>query len=176
MTKLAIVGRIDVASGCVGKVLPLLMAHRDRCLRDEPGTLHFDVVLPREDQTAVLVYEVYESDAAFDVHWSGPNVARVRAEAGEMIVKISGTRCTLVEGEKSPTASCDPTHQYLRFVERLERLEAEKKLLSDKMQNMVEEMTETEAQHVGESLRHDHELARHTLEAHIRQLHSPPVE
>jgi quinol monooxygenase YgiN len=108
------------------KVLPLLMAHRDRCLRDEPGTLRFDVLLPRDDKTAILLYEVYESDAAFDVHWSGPHVARVRAEAGEMIVKLGGTRCTLVEGEKGPTASSDPTHQYLRLVERLERLEAEK--------------------------------------------------
>jgi hypothetical protein len=41
---------------------------------------------------------------------------------------------------------------------------------------MIEEMTEMEAQRLGESLLHDHATARHALEAHFRQLHSPPVE
>jgi hypothetical protein len=43
--KLAIVGKIEVAQGCVEKVLPLLMAHRERCLKDEPGTLAFEVLV-----------------------------------------------------------------------------------------------------------------------------------
>ena len=175
MPKLAIVGRIEVASGCVEKVLPLLIAHGDRCLRDEPGTLHFDVLLPRDDKQAILLYELYENDLAFDRHWNGASIARFRAEAGGMIGKITGTRCSLVEGESSRTPG-DLTDRYLRLVDRLERLEAEKKVLSNEMQNMIEGMTEAEAQRVGESLRQDHEIARQALEAHVRQLHSPPVE
>jgi quinol monooxygenase YgiN len=152
------------------------MAHRDRCLRDEPGTLQFEVLRPREEETAILVYKVYESDAAFDVHWKGPHVARVRAEAGEMIVKITATRWTLVERQRRRKTDSDVTEHYLRLVERIERREDEKKFLSDEMQNMVETMTEAEAQRVSESLRHGHEIARQTLEAHVRQLHSPLVE
>jgi quinol monooxygenase YgiN len=176
MPKLAIIGRIEVASGCVEKVLPLLVAHGDRCLRDEPGTLHFEVLRPREEATAILIYEIYESDSAFDVHRNGASIARLRAEAGDMIVKISGTPCTLVERKSSPMTSSEPTDRYLRLVDKLERLEAEKRALTNEIQNMIEVMTEAEAQRVGENLRHGHEMARQALEAHIRQLHSPPVE
>jgi quinol monooxygenase YgiN len=95
--KLAIVAKIEIAPGSVDKVLPLLTAHRDRCLKDEPGTLAFEILKPREDDTALLIYEVYQDDAAFDAHWKGASVARAQEEAGEMIVKITGTRCALVE-------------------------------------------------------------------------------
>ena len=49
MPKLAIIGTLEVAPGRKVEVLPLLMAHRARCLKDEPGTLQFEVLVPRED-------------------------------------------------------------------------------------------------------------------------------
>ena len=97
MPKLAIIGTLEVAPGRKDEVLPLLMAHRARCLKDEPGTLQFEVMVPREDDTKVLLYEVYRDDAAFDVHWNGTSVARLREEAAGMIVKVYGTRCALAE-------------------------------------------------------------------------------
>jgi len=97
LPKLAIIGTLEVAPGRKDEVLPLLMAHRARCLKDEPGTLQFEVLSPREDDTKVLLYEVYRDDAAFHVHWNGTSVARLREEAAGMIVKVYGTRCALVE-------------------------------------------------------------------------------
>ena len=97
MPKLAIIGTLEVAPGRKVEVLPLLMAHRARCLKDEPGTLQFEVLVPREDDTKVLLYEVYRDDAAFNVHWNGTSVARLREEAAGMIVKVYGTRCALAE-------------------------------------------------------------------------------
>jgi quinol monooxygenase YgiN len=73
------------------------MAHRARCLKDEPGTLQFEVLAPREDDTKVLIYEVYQDDAAFDVHFNGPSIARAREEAAGMMLKLYGTRCALIE-------------------------------------------------------------------------------
>ena len=46
MPKLAIVATIEVAPERRDQLLPLLMAHRGRCLKDEPGTLQFDVLAP----------------------------------------------------------------------------------------------------------------------------------
>jgi len=66
MSKLVIMGTVEVAPGTRDRVLPLLMAHKARCLRDEPGTLQFEVVLPRENDSRMLIYEVYQDDAAFD--------------------------------------------------------------------------------------------------------------
>jgi (4S)-4-hydroxy-5-phosphonooxypentane-2,3-dione isomerase len=95
MSKLAIVGKLEIAPGHLDRVLPLLMAHRARCLANEPGTLQFEVLLPHDDQTKVLIYEVYADDTAFQVHWNGPSTARLREEAVGMIVGVTGTRCAL---------------------------------------------------------------------------------
>jgi quinol monooxygenase YgiN len=83
MTQLAIIARIEVVPGHIQDVLPLLTAHRDRSLRDEPGTLKFEVLRPRDEDTVILLYELYEDEAAFDVHWNAPFIARFRQEAGE---------------------------------------------------------------------------------------------
>jgi autoinducer 2-degrading protein len=97
MPKLAIVATIEITPGRREEFLPLLMAHRTHCLKDEPGTLHFEVLVPRDDNSKVLLYEVYKDDAAFDVHFSGPSITRLREQAAGMIVKLQGTRCGLAE-------------------------------------------------------------------------------
>lgn len=96
MAKFAIVATFDVAEGRMDEFLPLLLAHRDRCLKDEPGTLRFDVLRPGNEENKVMLYEVYEDDAAFQVHWNGPSVARMRAETPEMVTKLAGIRCSLL--------------------------------------------------------------------------------
>ena len=80
-----------------------LMAHKGRCLKDEPGTLQMEVLMPREDHAKLLVYEVYRDDAAFDVHRNGRSLAQWREETAGMIVKFSVTRYTPVESEASIT-------------------------------------------------------------------------
>lgn len=97
MPKFALIATIEIAPGHTEDFVRLLMAHRARCLRDEPGTLQFDVLLPREDATGVMLYELYRDEAAFDTHSNGPSLARLREEATGMMMKVSGTRCTLAE-------------------------------------------------------------------------------
>ena len=96
-SKLAVIGTIEVAPGRRDEILRLLIAHRARCLKDEPGiVLQFDVLAPLEDDTKVLLYEVYQDDAAFDVHRTGPSIAQWRKESAGMIVKAGLTRCALL--------------------------------------------------------------------------------
>ena len=97
MPQLAIMGRVEAAPGHLEDLLALLKAHRDRCLRDEPGTLEFELFRPREDSSAILVYELYQDDAAFETHRNAASMARFRAEGAEMNIKITATRCTPVE-------------------------------------------------------------------------------
>jgi autoinducer 2-degrading protein len=97
MSKLVIMGTIEVAPGKRDHVVPLLTAHGARCLKDEPGTLEFRVVIPRDEDSKVLIYEVYQDDAAFEVHRNGPSIAQWREETAGMIVKVIATKCTPVE-------------------------------------------------------------------------------
>jgi quinol monooxygenase YgiN len=50
------------------------------------------VLRPQNDEHQVMLHEVYTDDAAFQVHWNGPHVARMRAETTGMVAKLSGTR------------------------------------------------------------------------------------
>ncbi|MGY3549018.1 autoinducer 2-degrading protein [Bradyrhizobium sp. USDA 4472] len=97
MSKLAIMGTVEFAPERRDQVLPLLMAHRARCLKDEPGTLRFEVVLPREDYSRILIYEVYQDDDAFEVHRNAPSRAQWLQDTTGMDVKVIATRCSPVE-------------------------------------------------------------------------------
>jgi len=88
---------IEVAPGRRDQLLSSLEAHKARCLEDEPGTLQFEILLPKDEDAKVLSYEVYRDEAAFEVHRNGPSLARWREETIGMAVKIYATRCTVVE-------------------------------------------------------------------------------
>jgi len=97
MPKFANVVTIKVAQGRRDQLLPLLSAHKARSLKDEPGTLQFEILLPRDDDTKVVSYEVYRDDTAFEIHRNGPSLARLRKEIAGMVVKLHGTRCAVVD-------------------------------------------------------------------------------
>jgi autoinducer 2-degrading protein len=97
MAKFANVVTVEVSRGRRDQLLPLLMAHKARCLKDEPGTLHFEILLPHDDDTKVLTYEVYRDAAAFEVHRNGSSFARFREETAGMVDKIYATRCVIVD-------------------------------------------------------------------------------
>ena len=97
MPKFANVVTIEVAAGQRDQILTSLAAHKARCLRDEAGTLQFEILLPKNGDTTVLSFEVYQDDAAFEVHRSGRSLAQLRAEIAGMTVKLHGTRCAVVD-------------------------------------------------------------------------------
>jgi quinol monooxygenase YgiN len=96
MPKLANVITIDVAPGRREDVVASLLAHKAR-LKAEPGTLQFEVMLPKDDDTKVQAYEVYRDADAFDVHLRGPSLAQWKEETAGMVVKLQGVRCTVVD-------------------------------------------------------------------------------
>lgn len=97
MAKFANVVTVEVSRGRRDQLLPLLMAHKTRCLEDEPGTLQFEILLPHDDDTKVLTYEVYRDAAAFEAHRNGSSFARFREETAGMVDKIYATRCVIVD-------------------------------------------------------------------------------
>ena len=97
MPKFANVVTIEVALGRRDQLLFLLEAHRARSLKDEPGTLQFEILLPKDDDTKVLSYEVYRDDAAFETHRNGRSLAQLREDIAGIVVKLHGTRCAVVD-------------------------------------------------------------------------------
>lgn len=71
--------------------LPIVKAHRERCLRDEPGTIQFDVLTVNDDDTKLMLYEVYENSEAFDAHWNGESIKQTMAEIEALGIKVTIT-------------------------------------------------------------------------------------
>ena len=94
MSKFAVVATYDIAPEQIGVFLPLLKAHRERCLRDEQGTLRFDILQPDHN---LMLYEVYEDEAAFQAHRNGESVARFMQEAAHVERKLTFIQCALLD-------------------------------------------------------------------------------
>ena len=96
MPKFANVVTIEVAPGHRDQVVTLLAAHKAR-LNSEPGTLQFEVLLPKDDDTKVLSFEMYRDVAAFEAHLHGPSLAQLLKETAGMVMKLHGGRCAVVD-------------------------------------------------------------------------------
>ena len=94
MTELVVIGTVEFEAGARDSMLPILLRHRARCLRDEPGTIAFEVLVPAKESDRVLLYERYADRAAFDAHWNGDSMALAKREAGDQLKGITGIFCT----------------------------------------------------------------------------------
>ena len=64
----------------------LLMDENARAsVRDEPGCRRFDVVEPRGEPGRILLYEIYDDEAAFDAHCRSEHFARFDAESAALV-------------------------------------------------------------------------------------------
>jgi quinol monooxygenase YgiN len=97
MSKLAIVATIKTVSGKRDEYLKHLKAHAQRCLSTEPGTLKFEILVPKEEADTLLLYEVYATAEAFQVHWTGPSLQQIKQDAAGLQVSLTGVRCDIAE-------------------------------------------------------------------------------
>src|SRR5262245_61946179 len=74
MPKFANVVTIEVTPGHRDQVVTSLAAHKAR-VKDEPGTLQFEVLPPQGDDTKVFSFEMYRDAAAFEAHWCSSGFA-----------------------------------------------------------------------------------------------------
>jgi quinol monooxygenase YgiN len=97
MTRFVVIATVDVAEGRMEEIIPLLLAHRDRCLKDEPGTLRFEILRPNETENKLMAYEEYQDEAAFQTHSNGASLARVVAETAGMIANLDTVDCSIMD-------------------------------------------------------------------------------
>jgi quinol monooxygenase YgiN len=97
MAKLAIVATIKIVAGKRDEYLTHLRAHGQRCLATEPGTLKFDILVPKEEADTLMLYEVYASPEAFQSHWTGASMQQIKQDTAGMQISLTGVRCDLAE-------------------------------------------------------------------------------
>jgi (4S)-4-hydroxy-5-phosphonooxypentane-2,3-dione isomerase len=87
---------LDVRPDLREQLLAGIRAQGAASLEREPGCLQFDVCVDQENPNRVLLYEVYEDQAAFDAHGGTPHFAVWRAVADECVERVERTLATIV--------------------------------------------------------------------------------
>ena len=82
---LAIVVDIDLHPGRSDDFLALIRTNAAGATRDEPGCRRFDVCLDSDRPESVLLYEVYDDEAAFKAHRASPHFAAYDAASPPLI-------------------------------------------------------------------------------------------
>jgi quinol monooxygenase YgiN len=93
-----IVAEFEVKPDRLEQFLELARADASQSVANEPGCRQFDVTLDREQPNRVVLYEVYQDEAAFDAHLQTPHLAAFRAGIEDLIVSRQVRRLTRVHG------------------------------------------------------------------------------
>jgi quinol monooxygenase YgiN len=56
-----------------------------KAARTEPGCRQFDVLVDPKDRTRIMLYEIYNDEAAFEAHQQTPHFKKYLAEAVPML-------------------------------------------------------------------------------------------
>lgn len=93
MNRVALMVTVEFEPQSRDAVLRALLDHRERCLKEEPGTLQFEVLVPLEDPSRLLLFELYADDSALSLHSKGSSIARFRGEVAGKVLRVTSTRC-----------------------------------------------------------------------------------
>jgi autoinducer 2-degrading protein len=75
---------------------------RDSCVH-EPGCRRFDVLIPKDGDDRVFLYEIYDDRAAFDAHLKSPHFDVFNRESEAFVLTKNVSQFTLVcEGSQRP--------------------------------------------------------------------------
>jgi (4S)-4-hydroxy-5-phosphonooxypentane-2,3-dione isomerase len=79
----SVLSHLTIKPHHVDEFVTLIREHASETLRDEPGTLRFDVIQDETTANHFYVHETYVDEAAFQTHMHGPigkrNFPRIRA-------------------------------------------------------------------------------------------------
>ena len=92
MSRIMIVVEFEVKSDHRNQFIELMKEHAQRS-RAEDGCQQFDVLLPQEDHSRVLLVEAWRDQAALDVHSKTPTMATLRETYQPWLLNRRATRC-----------------------------------------------------------------------------------
>ena len=96
--RIALFVTIDLKRGRREDYLILAHEHQRRVLKNEKGCKQFDVLIPEKPENRVHLFEVYEDEAALDLHMNTDHMEINRENSEPMITNKVLNRCTISGG------------------------------------------------------------------------------
>lgn len=82
--------------GCFERFRALVVDNARASVRDEPGCRRFDVFVPEGGADRILLYEIYDDEAAFAAHLATPHFAAFDKESAPLVADRTVTRNRLL--------------------------------------------------------------------------------
>jgi quinol monooxygenase YgiN len=95
MSKVALNVVLEFKPESKEEIVRSLLAHRQRCLKDEPGTIQFEIMVPIEEPSKLFLFELYADESAFAAHSQGTSLARYLEEVKTKVLKAAIAKCSL---------------------------------------------------------------------------------
>jgi (4S)-4-hydroxy-5-phosphonooxypentane-2,3-dione isomerase len=95
-----IIVEFTIKTGEMPQFMPLMLENAERSLRDEPGCRRFDVLTGEDGR--VILYEIYDDEAAFQAHCRAPHFHRFDAASRPLIAAKRIERCMLFNHTPAP--------------------------------------------------------------------------
>ena len=80
-----IIVHIELKPGVRKAFLDAMLVNAEASVRDEPGCHAFDVVESRDEPDHFLLYEIYDSEAAFEAHKQTAHFETYRAAVADLL-------------------------------------------------------------------------------------------
>jgi len=93
-----IVAEFEVKPEAVDAFIDAAIADASASVANEAGCRQFDVCRSNEEPNRILLYEVYDSAAAFDAHLKTPHLAVFRDQIEPLVVSRQARRLTRLHG------------------------------------------------------------------------------
>jgi (4S)-4-hydroxy-5-phosphonooxypentane-2,3-dione isomerase len=96
MTGFVVIVEFRLKAGARSDFRRLIDANASASVARERGCRRFDVVEPRDAADRVLLYEIYDDEAAFDAHCRSEHYAHFNSASAPLVNAKTVMRCDLV--------------------------------------------------------------------------------
>ena len=84
---------LDFNEGTIKGYLQLAHQHKARVLANEPGCQQFDILIPDNIENRVHLFEVYDDEAALEIHMTSDYMQTYRETSAPMLANRHINRC-----------------------------------------------------------------------------------
>ena len=84
---------LDFNKGAIKSYLQLAHQHKARVLKNEPGCQQFDILIPDDFENRVHLFEVYDDEAALQIHMTSDYMQMYRETSAPMLANRHINRC-----------------------------------------------------------------------------------
>ena len=85
MAGYVVLAQFEVKAGKLAEMVDAAKIDAKASVANEPGCRRFDVLVPRDGAERVVLYEIYDDEAAFQAHLETPHLKAFRDAIGPLV-------------------------------------------------------------------------------------------